>query len=204
MAGGTTCLPAMPCWLPQLCTKLFTPAPAQPAPSLCSPAAPTTPQVYVIGGLVDRTVRKGASLGLAQRCGARAVRLPIAEHLGSAALGNSKGVLNVNDVFNALLAVHAGDSWLEALDAAIPQRFRIQQPGSKQQVQQGQQQTEEPQQQQLEERQGQPQQERRQRQATAGLAAAQEDAQAASKERQPSAVRRQRPPAAPPCGCCLS
>lgn len=162
------------------------------------------PQVYVIGGLVDRTVRKGASLRLAQRCGARAVRLPIAEHLGSAALGNSKGVLNVNDVFNALLAVHAGDSWLEALDAAIPQRFRIQQPGSEQQGQQVQQQATEPQQQVIEERQEQQQLERRQKQATPGSAAALEDAQDGGKERQPSAVRRQRPPAALPCGCCLS
>lgn len=79
-------------------------------------------QVYVIGGLVDRTVQKGASLRLAQRHRARAVRLPIAEHLGSLAKG--KGVLNVNDVFAALLAVHAGHGWRAALEAAIPQRFR--------------------------------------------------------------------------------
>ncbi|KAL4436609.1 hypothetical protein ABPG75_003748 [Micractinium tetrahymenae] len=78
-------------------------------------------KVYVIGGLVDRTVQKGASLRLAQRHGAHAVRLPIAEHLGP--LSKGKGVLNVNDVFAALLAVHAGQSWKAALEAAIPQRF---------------------------------------------------------------------------------
>lgn len=79
-------------------------------------------KVYVIGGLVDRTVQKGASLRLARQHNARAVRLPIAEHLGPLAKG--KGVLNVNDVFAALLAVHAGQGWRAALEAAIPQRFR--------------------------------------------------------------------------------
>ncbi|KAL4444557.1 hypothetical protein ABPG77_002374 [Micractinium sp. CCAP 211/92] len=79
-------------------------------------------KVYVIGGLVDRTVQKGASLRLAQRHNACARRLPIAEHLGTLAKG--KGVLNVNDVFAALLAVHAGQDWKVALEAAIPQRFR--------------------------------------------------------------------------------
>jgi tRNA (guanine9-N1)-methyltransferase len=84
--------------------------------------------VYVIGGLVDRTVQKGASLRLAQRCGARAVRLPIAEHLEQLGRGKGKGkeVLNVNDVFQALLAVHAGQGWREALERAVPQRFRHQ------------------------------------------------------------------------------
>ena len=81
-------------------------------------------QVYVIGGLVDRTVQKGASLKLVQVAGARAVRLPIAEHLGAGAAAKGRGVLNVNDVFAALLAVHAGQGWAAALEAAIPQRLR--------------------------------------------------------------------------------
>ena len=82
----------------------------------------------MIGGLVDRTVQKGATLLLAQRCGARAVRLPIAEHLEELGRGKGKGkeVLNVNDVFQALLAVHAGEGWREALERAVPQRFRNQ------------------------------------------------------------------------------
>jgi tRNA (guanine9-N1)-methyltransferase len=78
--------------------------------------------VYVIGGLVDRTVRKGATLRLAQHCGAQAVRLPVAEHLE----GLAKPVLNVNDVFAVLLAVHGGEGWREALERAIPARFRQQ------------------------------------------------------------------------------
>jgi tRNA (guanine9-N1)-methyltransferase len=82
-------------------------------------------QVYVIGGLVDRTVQKGASLKLAQRCGAAAARLPIPEFLGSMPPG--KGVLNVNDVFSALLAVAAGEGWQTALERAIPQRWKRQQ-----------------------------------------------------------------------------
>ena len=80
--------------------------------------------MYVIGGLVDRTVQKGASLGVARALGAAAARLPIAETLGPGAVAKGKGVLNVNDVFAALLAVHAGGTWTEALEAAIPARFR--------------------------------------------------------------------------------
>lgn len=153
--------------------------------------------MYVIGGLVDRTVRKGASLGLAQRCGARAVRLPIAEHLGTAALGSSKGVLNVNDVFNALLAVHAGDSWHVALDAAIPRRFR-QDAGD----QQGQQQAAE--------QKGAAQPELRQEQQQdqqQGLVAAEAAAAEAAeglRTESPQAARQQRRPAPTPCGCCCS
>lgn len=82
-------------------------------------------QVYVIGGLVDRTVQKGASLKLAERCGAVAVRLPIVEHFGP--LTKGKGVLNVNDVFLVLLALHGGEGWSMALERAIPQRFRVKQ-----------------------------------------------------------------------------
>ncbi len=87
--------------------------------------SPPPLQVYVIGGLVDRTVRKGATLKMAQRCGAQAVRLPVAEHLG----GLAKPVLNVNDVFAVLLAVHGGEGWREALERAIPARLRQQQTG---------------------------------------------------------------------------
>lgn len=97
-------------------------APASAVPLIALLLSRLVRQVYVIGGLVDRTVQKGASLRLARQHNARAVRLPIAEHLGPLAKG--KGVLNVNDVFAALLAVHAGQGWRAALEAAIPQRFR--------------------------------------------------------------------------------
>ena len=92
------------------------------SPPFPPPLHPLTLQVYVIGGLVDRTVQKGATLALAQRCGARAVRLPIVETLGG--LPTGRGVLNINDVFEALLAVHAGQCWAAALEAAVPQRLR--------------------------------------------------------------------------------
>ena len=142
------------------------PADLLPPPPRLSPSTHPRPQVYVIGGLVDRTVAKGASLGLAQRCGAAAVRLPIAEHLGAGAMAGGKGVLNVNDVFAALLAVHAGDGWRAALEAAIPQRFRQQAAGGqgstgqrRQQQQQGQQRQQQGQQQQGQQQQRQQQEE---------------------------------------------
>ena len=81
----------------------------------------------MVGGLVDRTVQKGATLAFAEQGGVGAVRLPIPEFLpdeaGRQAHGKAR-VLNVHDVVGALLAVHGGEGWKEALLRAIPQRKR--------------------------------------------------------------------------------
>lgn len=55
-------------------------------------------KVYVIGGIVDRTVRKAATLCKAQQIGAQTRRLPLKEHLGNLVTH----VLNVDHVFRIL------------------------------------------------------------------------------------------------------
>lgn len=55
-------------------------------------------KIYVIGGIVDRTVRKAATLTTAQQIGAQTRRLPLREHLGSMVTH----VLNVDHVFRIL------------------------------------------------------------------------------------------------------
>lgn len=55
-------------------------------------------KIYVIGGIVDRTVRKAATLTTAQQIGAQTRRLPLKEHLGSLVTH----VLNVDHVFRIL------------------------------------------------------------------------------------------------------
>jgi tRNA (guanine9-N1)-methyltransferase len=76
--------------------------------------------VYVVGGLVDRTVKKGITAKLAADNGWIARRLPLQEHFGHSA------VLNVNDVVAILLLVHGGSEWEDALKTAIPQRRQAQ------------------------------------------------------------------------------
>lgn len=74
--------------------------------------------IYIVGGLVDRTVQKGVTATFAERAAWPARRLPLQEYLGVSA------VLNVNDVVGALLMVHGGASWQEALEEVVPQRRR--------------------------------------------------------------------------------
>jgi hypothetical protein len=82
--------------------------------------------VYVIGGLVDRSVVRHATRGFAAAHGIAAARLPFAEHaeaLGLAAGTCRRPVLNVDAALRALLGVHAsGGDWAPALAAALPPR----------------------------------------------------------------------------------
>lgn len=75
--------------------------------------------VYVIGGLVDSSVQKRTSLQKAQELGARAVRLPLAEHAPNA---NPRLPLTLTAVLEILLAVHAGGTWSDAVHAAVAPR----------------------------------------------------------------------------------
>jgi tRNA (guanine9-N1)-methyltransferase len=83
--------------------------------------------VYVIGGIVDRTVKKGLTLSFAERHGLEARRLPVAEladRLGRLSEpGASKTpILNVSDVVACLLVYDACGDWVEALSTAMPAR----------------------------------------------------------------------------------
>lgn len=76
--------------------------------------------VYIVGGFVDRSVRKGETLRRAEAAGARAVRLPIAEH---AARPDLHPILSINAVVQILGEVHAGSDWSAALAAHVPARY---------------------------------------------------------------------------------
>ncbi|KAJ1447280.1 hypothetical protein M885DRAFT_543373 [Pelagophyceae sp. CCMP2097] len=77
-------------------------------------------RTYVIGGIVDRTVRKGASYEAALARGFSAARLPLAEH--RAALGfDRRAVLNVDTVAKILFDLHDNEGdWLAAFQSALP------------------------------------------------------------------------------------
>uniref|UniRef100_A0A7S0UWM5 tRNA (guanine(9)-N(1))-methyltransferase n=1 Tax=Polytomella parva TaxID=51329 RepID=A0A7S0UWM5_9CHLO len=83
--------------------------------------------IFVIGGIVDRNVKKGITKGYAASLGSRCRRLPISEH--AEALGLGKGaqkcpVLNIDSVVSALLDYHASGNWVAALNKVIPGRKR--------------------------------------------------------------------------------
>jgi hypothetical protein len=88
------------------------------------PDGPLDPlAIYVIGGLVDTSVRSRVSLGKAATVvGARARRLPIAEHLPSAT--NPRLALTLTSVLQILLAVNEGYSWCEALQRGVAPRHQ--------------------------------------------------------------------------------
>lgn len=87
-------------------------------------------KVYVIGGIVDRTVKKNETREFAELQGNLPCRrLPIAEHVevegvrGNLSKHPKMQVLNINEVFEALLHIHnqPGD-WPGAMDRAVPSR----------------------------------------------------------------------------------
>jgi hypothetical protein len=102
------------------------------SPDAAEPLAgpPDAEAVYIIGGIVDRSVVKGLSLGWAATVpGVAAARLPVREH--AAALGldfdgaNKTPALAVSDVVAALLEAGAtGGDWAAALRVALPARAR--------------------------------------------------------------------------------
>jgi tRNA (guanine9-N1)-methyltransferase len=108
---------------------------ASPPPSSASSSSPPPffldrDAVYVIGGIVDRTVVKGLTLSFAERHGLECRRLPVAEVAALGGLGrlseksaSKTPVLNVSDVVQCLLELEAckGD-WGEALRRAMPAR----------------------------------------------------------------------------------
>eukprot|EP00047_Mylnosiga_fluctuans_P003875 m.231440 g.231440 ORF g.231440 m.231440 type:complete len:260 (+) comp12217_c0_seq1:38-817(+) len=74
--------------------------------------------VYVIGGLIDRTRIRGASLGRASHLAIRSRRLPLHE----CGFHGVPRDLNVTTVLSALARVDAGASWATALQEFIPLR----------------------------------------------------------------------------------
>ncbi|TMW60608.1 hypothetical protein Poli38472_000650 [Pythium oligandrum] len=74
--------------------------------------------VYVVGGIVDRSVRKGESITKATMHRFRTMRLPLAEYLDV-----RKPVLNIDSVIIALNEVYNHNDWSRALERAVPKRL---------------------------------------------------------------------------------
>ena len=77
-------------------------------------------KVYVIGGLVDRSTHKCASLSLAKRLGAASVRLPLQEYVPEVVSGRLP--LNLVAVLQMLLVVNETADWRLAVRHAVPLR----------------------------------------------------------------------------------
>ncbi|KAA0157624.1 hypothetical protein FNF27_00493 [Cafeteria roenbergensis] len=81
--------------------------------------------VFVIGGIVDRSVRRGQTLRTALDLGVRHARLPIARALASEGEELAVGsVLNVDTVAEAIMRRKAGDEWPAILSELVPKRIR--------------------------------------------------------------------------------
>lgn len=91
-------------------------------------------KVYVIGGIVDKTVQKGLTRDFAQQHNLMSFRLPIKEHAEQLGLGfpgaNTRPILTAADVVTALVLFHETQEWHTSLTVAIPQRKRRQPLGS--------------------------------------------------------------------------
>ncbi|MEW5306903.1 MAG: hypothetical protein WDW38_005791 [Sanguina aurantia] len=91
-------------------------------------------EVYCIGGIVDRSVRRYMSFDYAASQGWGCRRLPIlefSEQLGMAQGVNTRPALNICNAAMALIDYNASGDWTAALSAAIPLRRRRPQVDSK-------------------------------------------------------------------------
>jgi tRNA (guanine9-N1)-methyltransferase len=80
--------------------------------------------VYVVGGLVDKTVISGQSLKKAMDLGIAAARIPVKEALaGFADPFRLKKVLNINTVVEILHKKASGMDWTQTLMSSVPSRW---------------------------------------------------------------------------------
>lgn len=77
-------------------------------------------KVYVIGGLVDDSVKKDQSSSYAKSVGIKTGRLPIQEFLARGEKGNFKKILTINQVFDIILKWKETGDWNEALCVGVP------------------------------------------------------------------------------------
>uniref|UniRef100_A0AAV1VPA9 tRNA (guanine(9)-N(1))-methyltransferase n=1 Tax=Peronospora matthiolae TaxID=2874970 RepID=A0AAV1VPA9_9STRA len=79
-------------------------------------------KIYVVGGIVDRSRKKGATLNAALEAGVTTVRLPIQEYIPE----RLDHILNVNTVLDVLILSQDIDDWTRVLELALPRRKRSQ------------------------------------------------------------------------------
>jgi len=92
------------------------------SPNVLESLEPRT--VYVIGGLVDDSIKKNSSSNFAGASNISTARLPIEENAIKLATSCSfKKVLAINQVFDILMKYRQCCDWKEALKAGLPKRF---------------------------------------------------------------------------------
>lgn len=79
-------------------------------------------KVYVVGGIVDRNLKRGLTLTVAEGRRAQAVRLPFDIYLPG--VPSKDRVLTVFACVKVLVARHAGGDWREILGMSVPSRVR--------------------------------------------------------------------------------
>ena len=86
-------------------------------------------KVYVIGGLVDDSVKKLSTLRFAKDQGLNTAKLPIDKYC-SRISGSFKQILTINQVFEILLNKIQGFSWPQVFSQSLPSRIGFQSQGS--------------------------------------------------------------------------
>ncbi|CAH0489394.1 unnamed protein product [Peronospora farinosa] len=76
--------------------------------------------VYVVGGIVDRSVRKGQTKAKAASHGIRTACLPLQEHFGTRVRTH---IMNLDSVIIALNEVANHGDWVRAFKRAVPPRI---------------------------------------------------------------------------------
>ena len=80
-------------------------------------------KIYIIGGLVDDSVKKHSSLSFAKTHNIQTAKLPIDKYCQKADQGSFKQILTINQVFEILLSKFNGNSWTESFTKSLPQKI---------------------------------------------------------------------------------
>ena len=84
----------------------------------------STDKLYVIGGLVDDSVKKHSTLSFAGSRQIKTAKLPIEKYCQRSTQGGSfKQILTINTVFEILLSKFNGLTWDECLNKSLPSRI---------------------------------------------------------------------------------
>jgi len=79
-----------------------------------------TSKVYIIGGLVDDSVKKNTSYRYSEYVDIPTARLPIPEYMTRSGSGSFKQILTINQVFDILLSYQESLDWKTALSLNVP------------------------------------------------------------------------------------
>ncbi|CAH0477267.1 unnamed protein product [Peronospora belbahrii] len=79
--------------------------------------------IYVVGGIVDRSVRKGETMAKAASHGIQTARLPLQEYYQQSGVRVRTHVMNIDSVIIALNEMANHGDWVRAFKRAVPPRI---------------------------------------------------------------------------------